>query len=198
MDGKLHFFVNTVRMLLDDLNTAKEIMKAAGWANRFPDGYYVFDICFKKPLGLFFGSGKDWKEARRITIKFLHNLQFFKQDHMESLISYEAAELEQRIVQKIEGSGQGCVTICPPEEIDFRLHTLNVLLHVIVSKRFEHGDPRAENFLKLMDRAHEESHFGTSVLDFVPWLRYIPDLTFMDHWKRASEACFGIFQVLTL
>ena len=65
-------------------------------------------------------------------MRLLHNLQFFKQNHTESLISYEVAELEQHMTEQIEKSGRGCVTVSPTEDIDFQFHALKVLLHVIM------------------------------------------------------------------
>ena len=185
-----------VLVIVDDLNVAKQVMKAPGWTNRFPDGHYIFDLSFKKPLGLLFGNGKDWKEARRITMKLLHNLQFFKQNYTESLVSYEAAEFERRLIENMGKNGQGFVTICPPKDTDFGFHSLNVLLHLIMSKRFEYGDPVVEDLLHLFDRSGRLTNIGTTAVDFFPWLRHIPGLTFMDALKRSSDACYNLFRVI--
>ena len=184
---------STATLLITDLKTAKEIMGSAAWINRVPPTYYLNGASFKKPLGLVFGTGNDWKEVRKLASKLLHELDFFKPKHLEKLILYEIAQVEQELKVRIEKSGGCQVSLCP--HTMFEIHTLNIVYQVMMKKRFEHGDPVAEEILRTANEANRQFNAGTSILDVFPWLRRIPGLTFMDAVKRASDVCYSYFTV---
>ena len=168
-------------------------MSSPSWINRVPLNFYTHDASFGKPLGLLIGGDNDWKEARKLTTKLLHQLDFFKPKHLEEFVTHEIAQVEQELRTRIEKSGGKEVTLCPHQM--FEIHALNIVYQVMMKKRFEHGDPVAEEILRTANEANRQFNLGSSILDVFPWLRHIPGLTFMDSVKRASDVCYNYFTV---
>ena len=168
-------------------------MSSSDWINRLSQNHYLYDASFNKPIGLLFSNGSDWKEARKLTLKLLHQLDFFRPKHFEKFITYEVNQVEQGLRKRIEENGGQEVTLCPHQM--FEIHTLNIVYQVIMKKRFEHGDPFAEELLRTLNEANREFNAGSSILDVFPWFRHIPGLTFLDLWKRASIVCYDYFRV---
>ena len=180
-------------VLVQDLKTAKEIMSSPDWINRFSPNHYLLDANFKKPLGLIWGGGNDWKQVRKLSSKLLHELDFFKPKYLENFIVYEVSQLEKALKTRIEKNGGYEVTLCPHNI--FEIHTLNIVYQVMMKKRFEHGDPVAEEILASINEGNRQFNVGSSIVDVFPWLRHIPGLTFMDAVKRASDVCYNYFTV---
>ena len=168
-------------------------MSSSAWINRLPQQHYIYDASFERPLGLLAGAGNDWKEARKLTLKLLHQLDFFKPKHFEKFITYEVTQVEQGLRRKMEENGGRELTLCPHQM--FEIHTLNIVYQVIMKKRFEHGDPVAEEILRTLNEANRQFNVGTSIVDVFPWLRHVPGLTFMDSLTKASDVCYDYFRV---
>ena len=168
-------------------------MSSSAWINRVPPNHYLHEGSFKKPLGLLFGNGNDWKEVRKLASKLLHELDFFKPKHLEKFIVYEISQVEKELKTRIEKNGGNEVTLCPHQM--FEIHTLNIVYQVMMKKRFEHGDPVAEEILRTANEANRQFNLGTSIVDVFPWLRHIPGLTFADAAHRAANACYNYFTV---
>ena len=118
---------------MSNLKTAKNIMSSAAWINRLPPLYYFTDATFGKPIGLLFSNGNDWKEARKLCFKLLHQLDFFRSRHIEGFISFEIAQVENDLQKRIQENGAEELTMCPHQM--FELATLNILYQVIMNKR---------------------------------------------------------------
>ena len=186
------FPCNSALVQIADLDLAKRLMSSSDWVNKYWDSHYLYTASFHKPIGLLFSNGQHWKEARKLTVKLLHQLDFYKPSRMEEFISFEMAEVEQVLTENISENG-GQVTFSPHQM--FERSALNIVCQVIMGKRFDREDPVAEKILSTANAANRQFNPGCSVLDVIPWLRHVPGLTFIDSFKRASNVVYDYFSV---
>ena len=172
---------------------AKSIMGSPTWVNRLPDDYWYFDLTNKKPLGLVMGSGGYWREGRKLTLKLLNKLDFFRLENMEKFISFEVREAEKEFFGAMEENGGEFAVMTVHHK--FEIYTLNTVYQVIMGKRFEDGDPIVEKLLSAMNAANQDLNLGASHLDAIPWLRHIPFLNFNTSLKELLRFCQEYFQV---
>lgn len=172
-------------------------MNSSKWISRLPENHYLYSSHFNKPLGLLFGNGQWWKEARKLTLKLLHQLDFFRLENMERFITFEINQVKNGLDEKIKESaaGTGGEAVIRVHQM-FEVHTLNIVYQVIMGKRFEDDDPIVEKILSTMNAANRDFNIGTSVLEIMPWLRLVPGLkTYMNTYDAASQVCYDYFKV---
>ena len=171
-------------------------MNSSKWANRLPENHYFYRSTFNKSLGLLFGNGEWWKESRKLTLKLLHQMDFFRMENLERFITLEIDQVKSFLDEKInEGvTNHEEAVICVHNM--FELHTLNIVYQVIMGKRFESSDPFVEKLLSTMNEANRNFNLGSSVLEIMPWLMYVPGLkTYMNSLKVTSQVCYDYFKV---
>ena len=96
---------------------------------------------------------------------------------MDKIVQSEARELlEKEIFRKIRQQG-GEAAVVPMNRL-FQIYTLNVVFRVILGKRFEQGDPTIQSLMSTLNAVNEKFNGGTTLLDFLPWLRHLPFLRF--------------------
>ena len=178
-----------------DLELSKKIMTCPRWANRFPQNHYMYTTTFGKTIGLLFGNGMRWKEARRLTLKLLHQLEFFKPTKMESFIMPEIVEIVELLGEKVDAVEQAGDPYCFSPHQMFEVATLNVVCQVIMERRFHHSDPQVQQMLEEMNVANREFSAAYTVLEAFPWLKHIPPLTFLGSAKRFSNLMYDFFKV---
>ena len=178
------------------MDVCKKVMTCSHWANRFPHNHYMFTTTFDKDIGILFGNGSRWKEARRLTLRLLHQLNFFKPNKMELFIMPEIEEIVDMLGQKVDpAAGAGAEPyIFSPHQM-FEVGTLNVVCQVIMERRFDHSDPQVIHILDEMNRANREFSAAYTILEFFPWLKHIPRLTFLGSAQRFSNLLYDFFRV---
>ena len=112
---------------------------------------------------------------------------------MENFISFEAVQIEKEFSGAIQASG-GEEAVMTVHRM-FEIYTLNVVLQVIMGKRFERGDPTIKSLLSALHAANRDFNLGTGILDFFPWLRHLPGLQFNQTTQHCLKALHGYFQV---
>ena len=179
---------------ITDLELSKRIMSSSAWSDRFRSNYYIHTWSFGKPLGLFFGGGSYWKEARKLTVKLFQQLDVYKQENLENFINFEVGDLEGEILDAVKHGG-GRATVTMYEKC--QLHTLNVVIQVILGKRFSRDDPTATKMTSLIQAGNRQINLGTSILEIFPWLLRLPFLRFMKDFDSMIACVHEFLKVHT-
>ena len=120
-------------------------MSCPRWAHRFPHNHFMYTTSFGKAIGLLFGNGLHYKEARRVTLKLLHQLGFFSPNKMELFLLPEICEIVENLGLEVEtaATNNGGPYYFSPRQM-FEVATLNVVCQLIIERRFRHSDPQAD------------------------------------------------------
>ena len=175
-----------------DLAVAKRIMSSSGWSDRFRNDHYVYSWSFGKPLGLLFGNGGYWQEARKLTMKLFHQLDFYRHENVENFINFELKDLEEEMVRAVkDGGGKATMSILNK----FEVSALNVVYQVMMGKRFERNDPVAKKIISLLHSGNRVLNLGTSILEIFPWLLRFPFPKTMGQFTTANDFLQYYFKV---
>ena len=169
-------------------------MSSPIWANRFSDDHSLRKATFDKPIGLVMANGEDWRQSRRFVFKILHELDFYRVENLEKLISFELQQLESSILKRM--GSQGHVILSPAELFNFP--AVNIVFQVILGQRFEPSNAAIQALLRTFEVANREFNAGSSILEVFPWLGLIPGLTYLDSYKRFQREFTDFFRVKTL
>ena len=162
------------------------------WASRFPQNHYLHTTTFDKSIGLLFGNGQRWKEARRVTLKLLHQLDFFRPAKLESFVVPEIVEIVKTLGEKVDCANEaGSTHYFSPHQM-FQVAALNVVCQLVMGRRFHHTDKEAVWILEQLSRSNLEF---TASLEVFPWLKHFPFLTFLGSHQRGSNILYGFFRV---
>ena len=195
-----HYLFHAVLITVADLGLAKQIMSSVKWISLFKDDYYMFKCTFGKPYGLLFGGGEYWKQARTLTLRILHQLQFYNQDNMERLVELEIDEITAKIHGMIKedgqkaGSGRNGEATFMPHRL-FQVHALNLVSQSGWSERFDNESYFMTDIIGAGNEMNRTFNVGFGFLEVLPWLRHLPDLTFYGPYKRANDIIVKYFQV---
>ena len=175
------------------LDLCKKIMGSSSlWPDRLYDNHYMHTSTFNKPLGLLFGTGEHYKRAHRLTLKLLHQFEFFKPSRMESFITYEISEIESNLEKNI-GKHGGEYTFCTHGM--FQIATLNNIWQLIAGRRFAYDDPSVHEMLDSWNKANREQSIGFTMLEIIPFLKYFPRLSFLQSTQHMSNITYDHFRV---
>ena len=175
-----------------DLEISKRIMNSSAWSNRFPSNYFFHKKPFLKPNGVLFGNGSSWKEARKLTMKLLHQMDFYRRENIENFINFELKDFEDEMLQSVkDGGGSATMTM----HHKFEVYALNIVYQVILGLRFHRDDPVAKKMMTLINAANRELNLGTSVLDVFPWLVRVPFVKIMTNVTNANNFMHDYFKV---
>ena len=177
-------------------------MTSSNWSDRFHENHYLFRASFGKPYGFLFAGGKYYKRASKLALKLLHQFEFFKPCRMEGLVTFEASELaaalEHRIGVDAEKNGQhGRKWLTFTPHAMFQRNTLNAIWQVVVSSRFEvDDDPVFRKLMALLNKFNRAFDLPNSLVEFIPFLRCFPALTFLGPLYDCSNFYYKIFGVM--
>ncbi|BFZ07127.1 hypothetical protein BsWGS_10166 [Bradybaena similaris] len=128
-----------------------------------------FDMATGLPgKGVMFSSGINWKEQRSVALSILRKFGMGKnilaekiQDEVSCFINYLAS-------LNGEATNIGIMT---------NISTSNIICSIIIGHRFDYED---KDFRYLMNRLNSTAtdHSTMSVINFLPWLKYLPGDTF--------------------
>ena len=172
---------------------SKKIMSSSLWPDRVSLDHYMHRTTFDKPLGLLFGGGELREKSSRLTVKLLHQFEFFKPQKMEVLISFEMSEIEADLSQRIDGTENGKLIFSP--HTMFEASTMNVVCQVLFGKRYGLKDPMVVKLLEKMNRANREFSAGYTMLEWMPRLKYFPRLTWLYSTMVCSDMTYKICAV---
>ena len=168
-------------------------MSSPLWPDRVSLNHYMHRSTFDKPLGLLFGSGELREKSSRLTVKLLHQFEFFKPQKMEGLISFEMSEIESDLSQRIDGTENGKLIFSP--HTMFEVSTMNVVCQVLFGKRYNPKDPMVLKLLEKMNVANREFSMGYTILEVMPWLKYFPRLSWIQSLIVASDKTYQLCAV---
>ena len=167
-------------------------MSSSLWPDRVSLNHYMHRSTFDKPLGLLFGSG-EWREkSSRLTVKLLHQFEFFKPQKMEGLISFEMSEIEGDLANRIDEAG-GKLIFSP--HTMFEVGTMNIVCQILFGRRYSSRDPKVLELLDKMNTANRGFSLGYTMLEVIPWLKYFPRLCWIHSIGVCSDMVYRICSV---
>ena len=139
------------------------------------------------------GNGQHWKESRKIVVKLLRDHNLLDQYHLGDLYSTEIRPVLQDLHQNIEQSGEGSVIFSPRHM--FVVPVMNVSFKNLFGRGLSEEE-KAEG--GLVDQIiHVNSTFSLlfSSVEFFPFLRYFPNLTFLGPIIKCCDKIYDTSQV---
>ena len=176
----------------EDLAVSKKVMTSNLWSDRVYQNFYTGVISFGKNIGILFANGEDWRESRKVTLKLLHQLNFFNNANIEERFAQECLKITENLGRKIlENSGEFKFS---PNHM-YILPTLNIICEFIMGQRFESDDPLGQRVLTLLHECNKEFKVCYGILDAFPFLKNWPKLTYLGVIQKLCDLLYEIVQV---
>lgn len=191
-----HVFTFPAGIPVRDLEVAKKILNSSSWPDRVTSNYFMHLIAYNKPLGLIFGCGETYRKTKKLAVRLLHQLDFFKTDKIEKFSSLEISELCDKLEKKIVEKGANNSLVVKPHKL-FQAHALSIIWQVIVGTRFDSKNPILNNFLKMvMDGAkkYTSGHTGSDAKS--PLVRFFNRIRCFHLAYVSHMETYSIFKVV--
>ena len=150
----------------------KEINEKVSRRAPFETMWLLYFGTMKRPFGITFDSGEEWREIKRFTLRTLRDLGFGKSS-TENVILDEYAAMKKKIKTMIRDSEDGSVDV----DTLFNQAALNVIWNFITGERYEYEDKQMQKLVNLLGAftGLAKDIFGKP-LGLFPFLRHIPPL----------------------
>ena len=153
-------------------NEIKEINEKVSRRAPFETMWLLYFGTMKRPFGLTFDSGEEWREIKRFTLRTLRDLGFGKSS-TENVILDEYTAMKEKMKSMIRDSKDGSVDV----DTLFNQAALNVIWNFITGKRYDYEDKQMQKLVNLLGAftGLAKDIFGKP-LGLFPFLRFIPPL----------------------
>ena len=150
----------------------KEINEKVSRRSPFETMWLLYFGTMKRPFGITFDSGEEWREIKRFTLRTLRDLGFGKTS-TENVILDEYSAMEEKLKAMIRDSADGSVDV----DTLFNQAALNVIWNFITGVRYDYEDKQMQKLVNLLGAftGLAKDIFGKP-LGLFPFLRFIPPL----------------------
>ncbi|KAK0046555.1 cytochrome P450 2B4 [Biomphalaria pfeifferi] len=164
--GEVYSFYigSTLVVVLNGYDVIKEALVKK--ADQFSDrpSFYVDQIVGLPNRGIMAASGDCWREQRSVTLSIVRTFGMGK-----NIMAEKMQEEIALFLKLLDSYGGHPVDI----RVDTNMSISNVILSILLGQRFEYDDPVFQKLITLMNISITHVS-GTSLLNFMPFLRYLP------------------------
>ena len=149
-------------------------------------------MSFNKAIGILFGNGRHWKESRRVVVKLLRQHNFLDQSHLQDLYSGDVRPLLQSLHAQIDQ--QSGSAIFSPSRL-FNVPVMNVIFKLLFGRGLNEEERGKGGLLDQMHRCNSNFTVALSSLEYFPFLKYLPQFTFLGPAMKCCNVIYDIARV---
>ncbi|RUS89078.1 hypothetical protein EGW08_003189 [Elysia chlorotica] len=160
------YFGNTLLVVVNGFTTIKKVFVQNGAVSSDRPRVFFNEVAGMGQAGLGFATGATWKDNRSTSLQILREFGMGSTSNfLADTVRKETVCLVNKLVEK-EGKTVDLLYFA-------RVSMANVILSMLIGRRFSYEDPRFKNAVERMINVAESAR-GAGAINFLPFLKYLP------------------------